>query len=183
MTSIYSTNLANILPGFDPAMRPLCQPVVKSTIETFNTICNTMFEELLPTPARSHYTYNLRDVGKVFQGLLMTSPKEMSARLDPRVAARLCGPSHQRRRPRLVRGAADGCTKPSAWCGAMSVNDKLQFGKARRQGVTRQSGPGPSLGPQSPTRNSREFYGEPTKRMTKTTQTMDQNDENDWPER
>ena len=37
--------------------------VVKATIEVYNTIR----KELLPTPAKSHYTYNMRDLGKVFQ--------------------------------------------------------------------------------------------------------------------
>ena len=37
--------------------------VVKATIEIYNTIR----AELLPTPAKSHYTYNMRDLSKVFQ--------------------------------------------------------------------------------------------------------------------
>ncbi len=45
--------------------------MVKATIEMYNTIR----AELLPTPAKSHYTYNMRDLSKVFQG--------MQARGDP----------------------------------------------------------------------------------------------------
>ena len=36
-------------------------------MQVYNTICS----QLLPTPAKSHYTFNLRDLAKVFQGILM----------------------------------------------------------------------------------------------------------------
>ncbi|GIQ82175.1 dynein heavy chain 1, axonemal, partial [Kipferlia bialata] len=42
------------------------QSLVDATINVFNTIRT----ELLPTPAKSHYTFNLRDLAKVFQGIL-----------------------------------------------------------------------------------------------------------------
>lgn len=38
--------------------------IVDATIDVFNTIT----KELLPTPQKSHYTFNLRDLAKVFQG-------------------------------------------------------------------------------------------------------------------
>lgn len=41
--------------------------LVESTIEVYNRVR----EGLLPTPAKCHYTFNLRDVSKVFQGILM----------------------------------------------------------------------------------------------------------------
>lgn len=37
--------------------------IVAATIEVYNTIR----AELLPTPAKSHYLYNMRDLSKLFQ--------------------------------------------------------------------------------------------------------------------
>lgn len=47
-----------------PLATRLSSAVVDATIEVFNTITR----ELLPTPQKSHYTFNLRDMAKVFQG-------------------------------------------------------------------------------------------------------------------
>lgn len=38
---------------------------------------NTSRKVLLPKPGKSHYTFNLRDIGKVFQGLCAASPKHI----------------------------------------------------------------------------------------------------------
>lgn len=48
-------------------IQPLNEPLVDATIRVYSTITS----QLLPTPAKSHYTFNLRDLSKVFQGILM----------------------------------------------------------------------------------------------------------------
>jgi len=60
----------------------LTQPIVEATIEVYDTIAR----ELLPTPAKSHYTFNLRDLAKVFQGILSGDPKSIR---DPNGLVRL----------------------------------------------------------------------------------------------
>ena len=46
-------------------VKNLTEPMVISTINLFTTIC----ERFLPTPTKSHYVFNMRDISKVFQGL------------------------------------------------------------------------------------------------------------------
>eukprot|EP01029_Cantina_marsupialis_P005813 TRINITY_DN1630_c1_g1_i2.p1 TRINITY_DN1630_c1_g1~~TRINITY_DN1630_c1_g1_i2.p1 ORF type:complete len:2520 (+),score=925.36 TRINITY_DN1630_c1_g1_i2:475-7560(+) len=49
--------------------RAAADDMVKATIDIYATISR----ELLPTPAKSHYTFNLRDLSKVFQGVSFSS--------------------------------------------------------------------------------------------------------------
>lgn len=56
-----------------PAIAHLANPLVDATIMVYSTIIS----QLLPTPAKSHYTFNLRDLSKVFQGMLMADPAKV----------------------------------------------------------------------------------------------------------
>ncbi|XP_068576471.1 dynein axonemal heavy chain 1 [Cebidichthys violaceus] len=66
---IFSTILGSWMgeSGPVPVIQPLNEPLVDATIRVYSTITS----QLLPTPAKSHYNFNLRDLSKVFQGILM----------------------------------------------------------------------------------------------------------------
>uniref|UniRef100_A0A8B9EVG3 Dynein axonemal heavy chain 1 n=1 Tax=Anser cygnoides TaxID=8845 RepID=A0A8B9EVG3_ANSCY len=61
--TIFSTILGSWM-GKPPPLKDLNEPLVDATICVYSTITS----QLLPTPAKSHYTFNLRDLSKVFQG-------------------------------------------------------------------------------------------------------------------
>jgi dynein heavy chain len=66
---IFDTILSNFLTSgaFPEELIELHSGIVRSTIGVYN-LC---MRDLRPTPAKMHYTFNLRDVAKVFQGMLM----------------------------------------------------------------------------------------------------------------
>jgi dynein heavy chain len=66
MLSIFKQIVEGWLHDFKQEQLQLILPLVLSTI----TIYDKISSELLPTPLRSHYLFNLRDVSKVFQGIL-----------------------------------------------------------------------------------------------------------------
>lgn len=59
-----------------PHLTPFMEPLVEATVMVYATITS----QLLPTPAKSHYTFNLRDLSKVFQGMLMANPAKVEVR-------------------------------------------------------------------------------------------------------
>lgn len=64
---IFSSILGGFLEKFPPAVKAMKDGVISCIIEIYSRV--TL--ELLPTPSKFHYTFNLRDVSKVFQGILM----------------------------------------------------------------------------------------------------------------
>uniref|UniRef100_A0A8D2DP18 Dynein axonemal heavy chain 1 n=1 Tax=Sciurus vulgaris TaxID=55149 RepID=A0A8D2DP18_SCIVU len=61
-----------------PHLATFKDPLVEATIMVYATITS----QLLPTPAKSHYTFNLRDLSKVFQGMLMADPAKVEDKVQ-----------------------------------------------------------------------------------------------------
>ena len=72
---ILHTFVVNYLPE---DLVEIVTPMVSATIDLYNVVG----KELLPTPAKPHYTFNLRDVASVIQGVLSASQKEINTRED-----------------------------------------------------------------------------------------------------
>jgi len=78
MRTIFETILANFCLPTPDTVKQLVPAVVLSTISVYNS----SIDSLLPTPSKPHYTFNLRDLGKVFQGLLMADVRKVSTPND-----------------------------------------------------------------------------------------------------
>ncbi|KAF5403840.1 Dynein heavy chain axonemal [Paragonimus heterotremus] len=57
-------------------------PHAETLVSTSIGVYTTIQSQLLPTPAKSHYTFNMRDLSKVFQGMLMMEPSSLVGSLE-----------------------------------------------------------------------------------------------------
>jgi dynein heavy chain len=62
MKKIFETIAAFKFQIFDEEIKVLSEPMAMATINLFNIIQLNF----LPTPAKSHYVFNMRDISKVF---------------------------------------------------------------------------------------------------------------------
>lgn len=63
---IFGTMILQKLSDFDEEVKPIGDVVTQATVEIYTAIVT----RFLPTPTKIHYLFNLRDISKVFQGLL-----------------------------------------------------------------------------------------------------------------
>lgn len=66
ITRIYGTMLSQHASEFDEVVKLVGRNLVDITIDLYKNVVGKM----LPTPKKIHYLFNLRDISKVFQGLL-----------------------------------------------------------------------------------------------------------------
>ena len=80
MATIFTTILQSYTgnPAVGEDVKAVSASIVAASIKVYNT----MLTDMLPTPAKPHYTFNLRDLGKVFQGMLQGDVKKLGAAGD-----------------------------------------------------------------------------------------------------
>ncbi|CAG9862849.1 unnamed protein product [Phyllotreta striolata] len=66
LARIFGSMLSQHVSDFDEVAKLVSRELTEATIDLYNAVCGKM----LPTPAKLHYLFNLRDISKVFQGLL-----------------------------------------------------------------------------------------------------------------
>ncbi|CAD7935566.1 unnamed protein product [Amoebophrya sp. A120] len=72
MNTILSSILGGWLGTVKPSLRKYSAPLTKATVEAYFRIT----ADLLPTPLKCHYTFNLRDPAKMIQGMMMIDVKK-----------------------------------------------------------------------------------------------------------
>jgi dynein heavy chain len=63
---IFGTLINAKLVDFDEEIKPVGEMMTAATYELYLRVCN----DLLPTPDKPHYVFNLRDISRVFEGVL-----------------------------------------------------------------------------------------------------------------
>ena len=76
MSRIFTSILSGFLDGALPGLANAAPAIVEASVDIYRAV----EEAMLPTPSKSHYTFNLRDLSKVFQGVLMVEPGAVADR-------------------------------------------------------------------------------------------------------
>ncbi|KAG7486149.1 dynein heavy chain 6, axonemal [Solea senegalensis] len=73
LKQIFKAILNGFLSDFSHAVKDCAGQIVDAAVEIYNRLS----VDLLPTPAKSHYVFNLRDLSKCVQGILQCEPNQV----------------------------------------------------------------------------------------------------------
>ena len=66
LATIFTAIIKGFLTDYPPAVKEMTNSIVAASVEIYSR----MSTDLLPTPDKSHYIFNLRDLSKLVQGVL-----------------------------------------------------------------------------------------------------------------
>ena len=72
ITKIFKTIVDAFFFNFSTEIRGSVDNLIEATLEVYDQVLNG---PLKPIPSKSHYTFNLRDISKIFQGVVATNNK------------------------------------------------------------------------------------------------------------
>ena len=75
LTTIFSSMLKKHMEGFAGPIQAAGEKLTEMTLSLYNKIVAS----LPPTPSKFHYLFNLRDLGRIYQGLLLTTPDKFAS--------------------------------------------------------------------------------------------------------
>ncbi|GAA6230347.1 dynein heavy chain 6, axonemal-like [Lates japonicus] len=73
LKQIFKAILNGFLSEFSQVVKDCAEQIVNAAVEIYNRLS----VDLLPTPAKSHYVFNLRDLSKCVQGILQCEPSQV----------------------------------------------------------------------------------------------------------
>lgn len=73
LSSIFHSILHHHASRLSKDVATVSESLTSATLELYNFI----IEKLPPTPSRFHYIFNLRDLSRIFEGLLLSTPDKM----------------------------------------------------------------------------------------------------------
>ncbi|KAI9223372.1 dynein heavy chain and region D6 of dynein motor-domain-containing protein [Blastocladiella britannica] len=75
LVSIYSSILqGHLQPTFARDVQALVDPLTQLTLKLYKYVVDT----LLPTPSKFHYIFNLRDISRIYEGCLQSTPEHFA---------------------------------------------------------------------------------------------------------
>jgi dynein heavy chain len=72
ISMIYNTLVNAFFASFSSDIKNSLTPLVEAQLEVYDQVLNGPMK---PTPNKSHYTFNLRDISKIFQGVVIANQK------------------------------------------------------------------------------------------------------------
>lgn len=79
ITVIYKTILEAFYGSFNSEVKNSIDPLIEAQLEVYDNVLNG---PLKPTPNKSHYTFNLRDISKIFGGCVIVEKSNLRSQVE-----------------------------------------------------------------------------------------------------